>query len=157
MEPALTLRALGLPRPDPAGERGGRQVQLGVRTAPPVRSSSKDQPYGPCFELLGELSSVPVVPPCLIPFWPSYPPLGRCPPNRIKLDLRSPDHTTLSRRGRHLDGHASGRFTARRPSSHHRQHGAYRLLARVNGLLRNMEAVARVGGRNSMWVLITPV
>ena len=27
-EPALALRALGLPRPDPAGERGGRQVQL---------------------------------------------------------------------------------------------------------------------------------
>ena len=34
---------------------------------------------------------------------------------------------------------------------------ACRWPARVNGPLRNMEAVARAGGRNSMWVLITPV
>ena len=56
--PALTLRALGLPRPDPAGERGGRQVQLACdRTNRPLLI--QDQPYGPCFELLGELSSYP--------------------------------------------------------------------------------------------------
>ncbi len=40
------------------------------------------------------------------------------------LDLRSPDHTTLSRRGQHLEPYASERSKARRPSSHHRQYGS---------------------------------
>ena len=43
---------------DPAGERGGRLVQLACdRTNRPLLI--QDQPYGPCFELLGELSSYP--------------------------------------------------------------------------------------------------
>ena len=56
--PALALRALGLPRPDPAGERRGRQVQLACdRTYGPLLI--QDQPYRPCFELLGELPPYP--------------------------------------------------------------------------------------------------
>ena len=33
---------------------------------------------------------------CLIPFWTSYPPFGRCPPNRIKPS-RAVRRTTLRR------------------------------------------------------------
>ncbi len=72
---------------------------------------------------------------------------------RMGLDLRSPDHTTLSRRGHHLDRRLRG--VPRRAGLHLIL--ACRVPARVNGPLRNMEAVARAGGRNSMWVLITPV
>ena len=38
------------------------------------------------------------------------------------LDLRSPDHTTLSRRGQHLNPHTPTRSQARRPAPLHRQH-----------------------------------
>ena len=40
----------------------------------------------------------------------------------LGLDLSAPDHTTLSRRGQHLDLHTPTRSQAHRPAPLHRQH-----------------------------------
>ena len=65
----------------------------------------------------------------------------------MELDLRSPDHTTLSRRGQHLDLTLRA-FQGAQDFISSSTARACRLSVRVNGLLRNMEAVARAGGRN---------
>jgi len=67
------------------------------------------------------------------------------------LDLRSPDHTTLSRRGQYIDL-SFGTFQRAQAFISSSTARVCRLSARVNGRLRNTGAVAGAGGRSSMWV-----
>ena len=49
---------------------------------------------------------MPVFLPCVIPFWTSYPPFGRCPPNRIKLNPRERDKLREALTLAKIDHHA---------------------------------------------------
>ena len=71
------------------------------------------------------------------------------------LDLRVPDHTTLSRRGRHLDL-SRRRVPKRAGFTSSSTAVVYRSSARVKGLRRSMDVAPAGAGRSSIWVSIRP-
>ena len=71
------------------------------------------------------------------------------------LDLRAPDHTTLSRRGRHLD--PSLRPAPKRAGLHLIiDSSGLSIVGEGEWLRRSLDVAAAEAGRSSIWVSIRP-